>query len=85
MTELPVAVIGAGPQGLAAAAHLLERGLEPLVLEAGDGPAPAVSEWECAAVLQAPRRIAPGIDPNIHSCCAPAPSLLQIGRAPATA
>ena len=37
MTGLPVVVIGAGPQGLAAAAHLLERGLEPLVLEAGDG------------------------------------------------
>jgi len=38
-------VIGAGPQGLAAAAHLLERGLEPLVLEAGDGPGAAISEW----------------------------------------
>jgi thioredoxin reductase len=45
VTELPVVVIGAGPQGLAAAAHLLERGLEPLVLEAGDGPASAVREW----------------------------------------
>jgi thioredoxin reductase len=45
VSELPVAVIGAGPEGLAAAAHLLEGGLEPLVLEAGDGPAPAVREW----------------------------------------
>lgn len=32
---LPVAVIGAGPVGLAAAAHLLARGFTPLVLEAG--------------------------------------------------
>jgi len=40
-----VVVIGAGPQGLAAAAHLRERGLEPLVLEAGDGPGAAVAEW----------------------------------------
>ncbi len=45
MSELPVVVVGAGPQGLAAAAHLLERGMEPLVIEAGDGPASAVAEW----------------------------------------
>lgn len=45
MIGLPVAVIGAGPVGLAAAAHLLERGLDPLVLEAGDGPAHAVGQW----------------------------------------
>ena len=45
MSDLPVVVIGAGPQGLAAAAHLLERGLEPLVLEAGSIPAAAVAEW----------------------------------------
>ncbi len=32
---LPVAVLGAGPVGLAAAARLIERGIEPLVLEAG--------------------------------------------------
>jgi thioredoxin reductase len=45
MSDLPVAVIGAGPLGLAAAAHLLERGLEPVVLESGDGPGSAVLEW----------------------------------------
>jgi len=33
--SLPVAVIGAGPIGLAAAAHLVERGLTPLLFEAG--------------------------------------------------
>src|SRR6266498_5581742 len=33
---LPVVVVVAGPVGLAAAAHLLERGLDPLVLEAGE-------------------------------------------------
>ena len=34
--DLPVAVIGAGPTGLAATAQLLERGMVPLVLEAAD-------------------------------------------------
>ncbi|MFF1384056.1 NAD(P)-binding domain-containing protein [Arthrobacter sp. NPDC058288] len=44
-TPLPVAVIGAGPIGLAAAAHLIERGLEPLILEAGATPAAAIEQW----------------------------------------
>ncbi|MDQ0848864.1 thioredoxin reductase [Arthrobacter sp. B3I9] len=43
--SLPVAVIGAGPVGLAAAAHLLERGLEPLVFEAGPAAAAAIEQW----------------------------------------
>jgi hypothetical protein len=41
----PVVVIGTGPVGLAAAAHLHERGLPFMVLEAGDGPAAAVRRW----------------------------------------
>ncbi|TCO33092.1 thioredoxin reductase [Kribbella steppae] len=44
MTE-PVVVIGAGPVGLAAAAHLAERGLEFLVLESGPSVAAAIDEW----------------------------------------
>ena len=40
-----VAIIGAGPVGLAAAAHLLERGLEPVVLEAGPAVGHAIREW----------------------------------------
>jgi thioredoxin reductase len=40
-----VAVIGAGPVGLAAAAHLLERNLRPIVLEAGDSVGYSVRQW----------------------------------------
>ena len=43
--QLPVVVIGAGPVGLAAAAHLQKRGLRPLVLEAGAAVGAAMSEW----------------------------------------
>jgi len=45
MEALPVAVIGAGPVGLAAAAHLAVRGVPFMVFEAGAGPAAAVREW----------------------------------------
>ncbi|MEV8351818.1 FAD-dependent oxidoreductase [Streptomyces niveus] len=44
-TALPTVVIGAGPVGLAAAAHLTERGIEALVLEAGPAAGSAVREW----------------------------------------
>ncbi|GAA3162666.1 MULTISPECIES: NAD(P)-binding domain-containing protein [Streptomyces] len=43
--DLPVVVIGAGPVGLAAAANLVDRGIEPLVLEAGPTAGAAVREW----------------------------------------
>lgn len=42
---LPVVIIGAGPVGLAAAAHLLERGLDPLVLERGASAGHTIREW----------------------------------------
>ena len=45
LDELPVAVIGAGPVGLAAAAQLVSRGIAPLVLEKGASPGAALLEW----------------------------------------
>ena len=44
-TTLPVAVIGAGPAGLAAAAHLVARGETPLVLEAGPAVGSSIRKW----------------------------------------
>jgi 2-polyprenyl-6-methoxyphenol hydroxylase-like FAD-dependent oxidoreductase len=42
---LPVVVIGAGPVGLAAAAHLADRGMRAVVLEAGAEVGAAMSQW----------------------------------------
>jgi 2-polyprenyl-6-methoxyphenol hydroxylase-like FAD-dependent oxidoreductase len=41
----PVVVIGAGPVGLAAAAHLAQRGMEFVVLESGPTVAAAIEQW----------------------------------------
>ncbi|WP_267242702.1 NAD(P)-binding domain-containing protein [Streptomyces sp. PR69] len=49
----PVVVIGAGPVGLAAAAHLIDRGIEPLVLEAGPAAGAAVREWSHVRLFSA--------------------------------
>ena len=43
--RLPVAVIGAGPVGLVAAAQLVARGETPLVLEAGATVGASIREW----------------------------------------
>ncbi len=40
-----IAIIGAGPVGLAAAAHAIERGLTPLVFEHGPSIGHAVHQW----------------------------------------
>ncbi len=42
--DRPLVIVGAGPIGLAAAAHALERGLDTVVLEAGS-VGQAVTEW----------------------------------------
>jgi thioredoxin reductase len=45
LENLPVAVIGAGAVGLAAAAHLVQRGETPLVFEMGSQIASNVRKW----------------------------------------
>jgi len=41
----PVAIIGAGPVGLAAAAHLAERGIPFVIYERGSAAGAAIREW----------------------------------------
>jgi len=45
MRELPIAIIGAGPVGLAAAAQIIARGLKPIVFERGTGVGASLREW----------------------------------------
>ncbi len=50
-SSLPVAVIGAGPVGLAAAAHLIQAGETPVVLEAGTTVGASMREWSHVQVF----------------------------------
>ncbi|MET9538774.1 NAD(P)-binding domain-containing protein [Streptomyces sp. NPDC006553] len=67
--QLPVVVVGAGPAGLAAAAHLVDRGLEPLVLEAGTQAGAAVREWSHVRLFSAWGEV---VDPIAEKLLAPA-------------
>ena len=49
--SLPVAVIGGGPVGLAAAAHLINRGLSVKVYEAGPAVGSNLRDWEHVRVF----------------------------------
>ena len=69
-SRLPVAVIGAGPVGLAAAAHLLAAGEEPLILEL-----PATGVKGARGRTRPARRLpppSPVVAEPLHSCsCGP--------------
>ena len=51
MTIYPVAILGAGPIGLVAAAHAVARGLDFICLEQGPAAGSAVKEWEHVRVF----------------------------------
>src|SRR5690606_27018738 len=56
----PIVIIGAGPIGLAAAAHAAERGLPFVVLDAGPDAGAAVGEWAHVRLFSAWREL---VDP----------------------
>ncbi|MCX5372630.1 NAD(P)-binding domain-containing protein [Streptomyces sp. NBC_00015] len=68
LTELPVVVVGAGPAGLAAAAHLVDQGLEPLVLETGPAAGAAVREWSHVKLFSTWGEV---VDPTAEKLLAP--------------
>lgn len=49
--HLAVAVIGAGPVGLAAASHLVARGLKPIIFERGASVGASLLEWSHVRVF----------------------------------
>ena len=83
MSTLPVVVIGAGPIGLAAAANLVERGLDFIVFESGDEVAASVQEWGHTRLFSPWRHV---VDPasrrllEAHGWVAPAPDGAPTGR-----
>jgi cation diffusion facilitator CzcD-associated flavoprotein CzcO len=65
---LPIAVIGAGPVGLAAAAHLVSRGIKPIVFEKGSSVGASLRAWAHVRVFS----------PWLYSIDAAARGLLEI-------
>tara|TARA_R110002020_G_scaffold273926_1_gene489134 strand:- start:9593 stop:11005 length:1413 start_codon:yes stop_codon:yes gene_type:complete len=80
--ELPVAIVGAGPIGLAAAAQLVRRGLQPLVLEQGASVGSALRAWGHVRVFSPWRYVleAASVDLlTMHGWEAPNPDELPTG------
>jgi thioredoxin reductase len=67
-SQLPVVIIGAGPIGLAAAAHAQARGLRSVVIEAGPSAATSVREWGHVRLFSAWSEL---VDPLAEKLLAP--------------
>lgn len=84
VADLPIVVIGAGPVGLAAAAHLLEKGAKTLVLEAGETVAASVISWGHVKLFSPWRYCVDAAARRIlerHGWIAPDPESYPSGRA----
>ncbi|MFN7024744.1 MAG: FAD-dependent oxidoreductase [Pseudorhizobium sp.] len=79
---LPVAIVGAGPIGLAAAAQLVQRGLQPLVLEQGASIGTALRAWGHVRVFSPWRYVLEAASVELlarHGWQAPDPEELPTG------
>jgi thioredoxin reductase len=80
---LPVAVIGAGPIGLAAAAHLARRGESMVVIEAGSTVGHSIRAWSHVAMLSPWKYNVDAAARDLLSAagwCEPAPEEVPSGR-----
>jgi len=78
----PIAVIGAGPVGLAAAAHLVARGERPIVFEAGPSVGAHVAAWSHVQVFSPWRYNVDGVAAKLlraNGWAKPDPDVLPIG------
>jgi thioredoxin reductase len=83
LAGLPVAIIGAGPVGLAAAAHLVEKGLPFVVYEAGESAGSAVALWGHTRLFSPWRYVTDRAARALltrHGWSEPAPESLPYGR-----
>ncbi|GAA1980589.1 NAD(P)-binding domain-containing protein [Microbacterium pumilum] len=83
LATLPIAIVGAGPIGLAAAAHLVERDIDFVVFEAGDAIAASIRERGHTRLFSPWRHL---VDPasrrllEAHGWELPAPDRAPTGR-----
>src|SRR5919106_6345103 len=80
--RLPVAVIGAGPIGLVAVAHLIAKGESPVVFESGTAIAASIRDWAHVRLFSPWKYL---VDPVAHEMLkatgwrAPSPDRLPTG------
>ncbi|MBY3246150.1 FAD-dependent oxidoreductase [Rhizobium laguerreae] len=82
-TTVPVAIIGAGPVGLAAAAHLRERNIASVTLEAGEHSGASLLEWGHVRVFSPWRYVIDEASARLlerHGWSRPDPDGLPTGR-----
>ncbi|MGH7304192.1 MAG: NAD(P)-binding domain-containing protein [Candidatus Rokuibacteriota bacterium] len=78
----PIAVIGAGPVGLAAAAHLVARGERPVIFEAGPAVGAHVAAWSHVQIFSPWRYNVDAVAAKLlraNGWAEPDPDILPIG------